>query len=63
MHVTVDLRLCAASGACARVAPDVFELPPGGPLRVVQTDPPEALRQTLMVAQELCPTGAISCSE
>ena len=60
MRITVDSQRCAASGACVRVAPDLFELPAGGKVVLRQTEPPEELHSVLRLAAELCPTGAIS---
>jgi ferredoxin len=60
MRVTVDSQRCAASGACVRVDPTVFELAVGGKAVLRQSDLPEEQRSTMLLAAELCPTGAIS---
>jgi len=60
MQVTVDSQRCAASGACVRVAPEVFELPAGGKATLRMSELPEGSRATVQLAAELCPTGAIS---
>ncbi|MCU1344212.1 MAG: 4Fe-4S single cluster domain of Ferredoxin [Acidimicrobiia bacterium] len=62
MRVTVDIGRCAASGACVRVASDVFELPPGAKVKLLQSEATEEQRPALLLAAELCPTGAISLS-
>jgi ferredoxin len=60
MRVTIDSQRCAASGACVRIAPDLFELPPGGKASLLEADPAEERRAALVLAAELCPTGAIT---
>jgi ferredoxin len=60
MKVTVDYDLCVSTGSCARVCPEVFELRDDGFLYVLQESPPEALRDGVEEAAELCPTGAIT---
>jgi ferredoxin len=60
MKVKVDFDLCASTGSCTRVAPEVFEIRDDGYLYVLQEEPPEALHQACREAEELCPTGAIS---
>ncbi len=59
MKVTVDYDVCVASGTCAAICPEVFELRDDGYLYVLQEQPDEALRATVQDAQESCPTGAI----
>jgi len=57
--VRVDERLCARTGYCVRIAPDVFELPGAGAARVrtslVDDDHVDAAAE----AAEVCPLGAI----
>jgi ferredoxin len=60
MRLTVDTRRCAASGACVRVAPDVFDLAPGAKVRLLRSDVPQEQRSAVALAAELCPTGAIA---
>ena len=59
MRVTVDDRRCIVSGTCTDLCPDVFEIGGDGLLHVRQESPPEELRQPVIEAAELCPTGAI----
>jgi ferredoxin len=59
--VTVDAELCAGSGFCLSVAPDVFSMPPGQEhatpaLAEVSGDQLELARE----AASLCPLSAIS---
>jgi ferredoxin len=60
MRVTIDSRRCAANGACVRIAPDLFELPPGGKVHLLEADPTDERSDALLLAAELCPTGAIT---
>ena len=59
MRVTVDLDMCASTGACVHQAPTVFEIRDDGMLYVLQVEPGEDLRAQVTAAEELCPTGAI----
>ena len=60
MQIVVDFDACAATGGCVHQAPDVFVISDDGMLHVLQDTPDEALRDAVMRAEELCPTGAIS---
>jgi ferredoxin len=60
MKVTVDYDVCASTGACMQVCPDVFEVRADGYLYVLIEEPAESLRPLVEQAAELCPTGAIS---
>lgn len=59
MQVSVDLDVCAATGGCAQVCPDVFEIRPDGLVHVLVSEPGEELRDAILEAADLCPTGAI----
>ena len=59
MQVSVDLDVCAATGGCAQVCPDVFELRSDGMVHVLIVSPGEELREAVTEAADLCPTGAI----
>lgn len=59
MQVSVDLDVCAATGGCTQVCPDVFELRSDGMVHVLIASPGEELREAVNEAAELCPTGAI----
>ena len=60
MRVVVDYDVCASTGACMQVCPEVFEVRSDGFLYVLQEEPPEELRDRVLQAEELCPTGAIT---
>jgi ferredoxin len=63
MRVSVDFDLCASTGNCMHVCPEVFEVRDDGYLYVLQEEPPESLRQKVEQAASMCPTAAISVSE
>jgi ferredoxin len=63
MRVVVDYDVCASTGACMQVCPEVFEVRSDGYLYVLQEEPGEELRGKVMEAAELCPTGAITIED
>jgi ferredoxin len=60
MKVTVDYDVCASTGACMQVCPEVFEVRKDGYLYVLQESPGEDLRTKVQTAADMCPTAAIS---
>ena len=60
MKVTVDFDVCASTGACMQVCPEVFEVRSDGYLYVLQEEPPEELRDQVQMAADMCPTAAIT---
>ena len=60
MKVVVNFDLCASTGGCAQVAPEVFEVRNDGYLYILQEEPAEALHAAVIEAAEVCPTGAIT---
>lgn len=60
MKVVVDFDLCASTGSCTQVCPEVFEIRSDGYLYVLQEEPDESLRAKVTDAADLCPTGAIT---
>jgi ferredoxin len=62
MKVTVDYDLCASTGSCMQICPEVFEVRSDGYLYILQEEPAEDLRQKVEEAAELCPTAAITVS-
>jgi ferredoxin len=60
VKVTVDYDVCASTGSCMQVCPEVFEVRSDGYLYVLQDEPPEELREQVLQAEDLCPTGAIT---
>jgi ferredoxin len=63
MRVVVDYDVCASTGSCMQVCPEVFEVRSDGYLYVLQEEPGEPLWPSVREAAELCPTGAISLEE
>lgn len=60
MKVSVDYDVCASTGACMQVCPEVFEVRKDGYLYVLQEEPGEELRSKVQTAADMCPTAAIS---
>ncbi len=63
MKVSVDFDLCASTGGCAQVCPEVFEVRSDGYLYVLQETPGEHLHDRVREAADICPTAAIELSE
>jgi len=63
MKVVVDFDVCASTGACMQVCPEVFEVRSDGYLYILQEEPPEALRDKVTSAADLCPTAAITIED
>ena len=63
MKVSVDFDVCASTGACMQVCPEVFEVRNDGYLYNLQENPPDSLRDKVMQAQDLCPTAAITVTD
>jgi ferredoxin len=60
MRVVIDYDVCASTGACMQVCPEVFEVRSDGFLYLLDEEPPEALRPKVVKASQFCPTGAIT---
>ncbi|GDX28424.1 MAG: ferredoxin [Ilumatobacteraceae bacterium] len=60
MKVSVDFDICASTGACTQVAPEIFEVRKDGYLYILQENPGEELREKATQAADLCPTAAIT---
>ena len=60
MKVVVNFDLCASTGACTQIAPEIFEIRSDGYLYVLQENPGEELRAKAQEAADMCPTAAIS---
>lgn len=60
MKVVVDFDVCASTGNCMQVCPEVFEVRTDGYLYVLQEEPGEELRSSVTTAAEMCPTAAIT---
>lgn len=63
MRVVVDYDVCASTGSCMQVCPEVFEVRSDGYLYVLQEEPGEALWNAVREAADVCPTGAITIEE
>ena len=62
LRVAVDGERCQGNGACARIAPSVFDLQPGGTATVTQPEPEAALARAVRDAARRCPTRAVKLS-
>jgi ferredoxin len=63
MKVQVDLGLCEQQAVCTGIAPSVFELGEDGVLTLLQSEPPEELRDAVEDAAAACPLSAILVRE
>ena len=63
MRVVVDYDMCASTGSCMQVCPEVFEVRSDGYLYLLNEEPPEELRGKVQEAADLCPTGAITLED
>jgi len=60
VKVTIDFDVCASTGACMQMCPEVFEVRSDGYLYVLQEEPGEELRASVQAAADMCPTAAIT---
>ncbi len=63
MNVSVNFDVCASTGSCVQIAPEVFEIRSDGFLYILQEHPGEELRTKVNDAAEMCPTGAITIED
>ena len=63
MKVVVDYDVCASTGGCVQVCPEVFEIRTDGFLCVLQEEPPAELHDQVRSAADMCPTGAITLED
>ena len=63
MRVEVDRDLCASTGGCEAVAPEVFEISDDGELVVLRPEPGEADLPDVRNAVQICPTRALRLVE
>ncbi len=63
MRVSVDFDVCASTGACMQVCPEVFEVRNDGYLYILQEQPPEEFRVKVTAAADMCPTAAITITD
>jgi ferredoxin len=59
MKVTVDYDMCASTGGCMQICPEVFEVRSDGFLYLLTDEPPAELHAKVKDAADLCPTAAI----
>ena len=62
-RVEVDRELCASTGGCEALAPEVFEIGDDGALVVHRTEPDARDLPDVRAAVAACPTGALSLAE
>jgi ferredoxin len=60
MRITVDFDVCASTGSCMQICPEVFEVRSDGFLYILDEAPGESLRITVEQAADMCPTAAIT---
>jgi len=63
MKVVVDFDMCASTGGCMQVCPEVFEVRSDGYLYILNETPGPELADKVNEAVDLCPTAAISVEE
>lgn len=63
MKVEIDSSRCAGHGSCTMICSSVFELDDDGYGRVVEPNPDESLRSSVLDAGGNCPEQAISVSD
>ena len=63
MRIKVNYEMCASTGGCMQISPEVFEVRNDGYLYILQEEPGEELYAKVREAADLCPTAAISLEE
>lgn len=63
LRVEADLDLCQGHAMCELEAPDVFEVPPKGKVRILAPEPPDDQRDAVDAAVRYCPTQALKLKE
>ncbi|WP_067664296.1 ferredoxin [Nocardia miyunensis] len=59
MRIVVDTDLCQGHAVCQAEAPDLFEVPKAGTVRILREDPGADL-EAARAAVRYCPTQALS---
>jgi ferredoxin len=62
-RVVLDEDLCQGHAMCELEAPDVFTVPKRGVVQILDSEPPDELRDAVELAVDMCPTRAISIQE
>jgi len=63
MRIKADLDLCQSHAMCELEAPEVFEVPKRGKVKVVDPQPDETRRPQIEAAVRYCPTQALTIEE
>jgi ferredoxin len=63
MRVVVDYDLCESNALCMAAAPEVFEVRDDDLLYVLDENPPEELREKVLLAVRSCPKAALSMED
>ncbi|MCP2339755.1 ferredoxin [Actinomadura rupiterrae] len=63
MRIDADLDLCQGHAMCELEAPDVFEVPKRGKVRILDHEPDDELRDDVARAVRYCPTQALRMTE
>jgi ferredoxin len=63
MKITVDYDVCASTGSCMQICPEVFEVRSDGFLYILDESPGESLRNAVEQAADMCPTAAITVED
>jgi ferredoxin len=64
MKVYIDQNLCVGAGQCVFAAPNVFDQrQDNGMVILLNAKPPEALKEAVAKAANLCPAAAIRLEE
>ena len=63
MKIVVDYDICASTGTCAQIAPEVFEVRSDGYLYVLQESPEGTNADLARQAADMCPTAAITIED
>ena len=62
-RVEVDRDLCASTGGCEAILPEVFEIGDDGALVILQPEPPQDLMPDVERAIAACPTRALRLAD
>jgi ferredoxin len=62
-RVVLDEDLCQGHAMCELEAPDVFAVPKRGVVEIIDSEPPDDIREDVERAIEMCPTQAISIQQ
>jgi len=63
MKITIDYDLCEGNAVCMKLAPEVFVVGDDDRARLVQPNPPEALRAKVEAAVRRCPRLALKLED